>query len=317
MLKEDLHSAHLVARIEVIRVDTVGGSMARQEEHAHLRVDTVYKGGLRQGVTTVVARYPINVVGAYLPGFEVGKRAFVCLEDTWEDGATLWANGTATFHIDPDDTVQSPPGSMKFSSEFDHARTERGFANLVVRLMRNAGYVEYVPILATTADSITIKSWINLSGGATLDNVGIEYNASTGTIDFSLLYTPCTGICPTLIYYVDTSASLAPLPAGTYTAYRTAVDSRINAPFVPPDDSVTFTVYTPLSSSAPEKTTEQRALLSGEANGDGGPARVFDIRGRALKTSPMSHAAAPKARGIYVDGRTGVYVPCLGSRRDR
>lgn len=275
MLEQDLHDARLVALVTVTAIDSGSGA---QFEWTTLRIDSTFKGGpALAGESNVHVKRQLNLVGGYEPDFRVGEQSYLCFDDQWHDGFYLAANARAKFDITADDSVEAPPVGLGFSDELATARTVQSFAGLLSETIGGNEWLSVSPILATPADSVILRTSIDLSGGTTLDAVML--NTAAQRLDMRLLYTPCSGACPSLFLIKDTSAAVVGLPAGNYVAYRYEQNSEEDTATLPaPDDSVRFTVYGAVSvppASAPESVPQPR-----QNTGDAGGA--YDLRGRAL-----------------------------------
>lgn len=286
MLEQDLHGARLVARVTVVRIDT---SLDGATELATIAIDTIYKGGTAAaGDSTLVAGRRLNIVGEYAPNYRVGEQSFMCFTDRWQDGLTVAANTRAKFDITPDDSVEPPPVGLGFSDEFQYARTASAFSLTLRHIIRTNEYLSIAPMLAVPGDSLVLRTSIDLSGGATLDNVTATVDPSRNRLGMRLVYTPCTGACPDNYVILDTSATVTSLGPGTYMAYRYKENTLLGAPYAPPDDSVRFTVYEPVHVSASSK---REAVRPGSAL-SGATGRAYDLCGRRIDGAPL--------RGLYL-----------------
>ncbi len=306
MLNQDLHGARLVARVTVVRIDT---SADGNDELATIDIDTVYKGATAAaGDSTLAARRRLNLVGGYAPNYQVGEQSFMCFTDQWQDGATVAANARAKFDITPDDSVEPPPVGLGFSDEFKYARRASAFSRMIQETIRTNEFLSVAPILATPSDRIVLRTSIDLSGGATLEEVTASVDAARNRLSMRLVYTPCTGICPDNLLFLDTSATVAALNPGSYVAYRYKENTLLDEPFVPPDDSVRFRVYQPVSvSSSPERKTVRSSNAP-----SGAVEHAYDLRGRRL--------GDVLRRGVYVRkvaGRGEIrHAPAWSERRE-
>ncbi len=300
---QDLHEARMVAMVEVLQVDSGSGVHA---EFATLRVLQTFKGGLARGESTLVVKRDLDMVGWYEPDYRVGEESFLCISDTWRDGVSAAANTRGKFDIarapgDTVDHVEPPPVGLGFSSEFDYSTSLSAFTSLLSQTLREHEFLGVAPLLPRTGVPLVFATAIDLSGGATLDHVSVQAYQSTNRVTMELIYTPCTGVCPYLYLVKDTSATLDSLSSGTWTATRHKYNSMINAPFVPADDSVQFTVYAQTQAVRPEtarsigRTADTMGRLSG----------LVDLRGRR---------APGAAAGVRFVRATARPVVCLYRR---
>jgi hypothetical protein len=290
MLEEDLRDARMVALVQCVSIDT---SSQAHTELTVLRVLATYKGGLGPGAELVTAKRRLGQVGWYEPDYRVGEQSFICLHDPWQDGVVAGVNTRGKFDVRRDaidtlDYVDPPPVGLGFSAEFAGYTEADAFEFLMQQFIRDHEYLSVAPLLPRVGSPLTVSTSINLSGGATLDEVLLEASAPN-SLHLYLTYTPCTGVCPYLYLVTDTGASTDSLPIGTYTAYRYKQNSMLDAP-TPPDDSVTFQVYACLSVTS--RRTSGAVFATSRRD-----AALFDITGRTLRR--------PSASGVVVERAVG------------
>ncbi len=247
MFVEDLRSAHLVALGEVTDIDTLtSGSDIEQIQYTDFKVMKCYKGGIESKDSMVYIKNQLNLVGGYSQNYEIGLRSIICFYDSYKDGKHLRANARGKFDIAKGDSVIPPPVGLGFSSDFDYNLTLESFESLIEQTIQSEEMIQLIPVLPKEGQNIRFKTSINLSGGATLNDVVLEMGKSSNIINYTLSFTPCTSeVCPAIFLIVDTTVALGELKAGEYTAYRYEINYLINEPqgLFAPDDSVSFTVY--------------------------------------------------------------------------
>lgn len=295
MLEQDLYSADLVAVVVVVSIDTTGTDL-EETEYAVLEVAECLKGGLRVGESTISVMRRLNLVGGYAPAYQVGERSIACFVDQWRDGIHLAVNARAKFDVLADSSLADPPTGLGFADDLQPYTTQRAFTQHIRETIREREWLHYGPVLATTADSITFMTAIDLSGGAVLDDLHADEPTASRT-NMWLTYTPCTGMCIDVYYVLDTFVVVGPREAGTHMAYRYKENTLIMAPFVGPDDSLSYQVYE-TSSVSPRPDRHPSSMAAGNVLG-----RTYDALGRAL-AGPSDTRREAGVPGIAVqDGR--------------
>jgi hypothetical protein len=283
MLEQDLAQAHLVALSEVLEIDTVENGL-EQTEHVHLRILKCYKGGIAVEDSVIATIRSLNLVGGYSQTYEVGLQSIVCYYDGAGDGVHLTVNARGKFDLAGTDSILPPPVGYGFGDDLDlYSGSLSLFEELLEETIRRREFVQFMPVLPYEDDEISLKSAIDVSGGAELLFAAVDVQESLNLIHLYLTYLPCTSqACPSLYLIVDTTVSVGTLTPGRYTAYRYEINYLINEPtgISAPTDSVRFTVY---SSTATRRNAvvfadRSRRLQAGHSSACPRPTVCFYLR---------------------------------------
>jgi hypothetical protein len=315
-----LHSAPLVALGEVMNIDT-SDSGSYKTQFTTIKLLTIFKGGVANTDSSVVAMLNLASVGGYALNYKVGAKSILFFYDTPLDGSHLSVSGGDKFDVGAGDSILPPPVGLGFSTEFTYYQTLPLFSELIVSTLRDSGYISYLPVLPKSSDIISFRTWTTLTGGATIDSITIS-QLEGNRISFVFTYTPCPGpACPDIVRFIDTTSRFKQLLPGNYTVYRYLINSALKtmAP-IAPDDSATFTVYPnatatldrPVGGERPQPFTvaAMRSCVHFSVAmqpGHSGRLSISDLSGRSVASMTLNAGLQRiEWKGIAANG-TGMY----------
>ncbi len=322
--REDFHrflkKSELIFDGTIVSLDTIT-SNDTIFINAEYSVDSTYKGTFNKSSLTVTKIKQVGMIGGYEYFFKKGDRSIIGVIDNLDKNC-ITTGAYEKFDVH-DTLVSAPLTGLGFAEDMKYYSNISDMIENIRRKLDKDELLELSPFTPVESDSVSVSFQIDISGGATLDDIVIS-EMSDGEYQMDVYITPCnTDFCPLLYLVIDTTLSIPATLPGTYSVYKKNIYDDIAGIYESRADTVTFTIradQTALISNVDSDGVAKsiRSYSEGSEvqfdlsslsldNGNSIELSIVDLKGRVVWSGNQSDIANSKFQWSGSESSKGIY----------